>query len=363
LALAHGKQIDNKEKPPPFGSRPEVSIAEARRRRVEARRTLAQGIDPGQAKRRTAPGFEAIAREWIARHLAPKAEKHRVSVARRLERDILPFLGDRPVDEITAPEVLAVVRRIEARGALETAHRALQNIGQVLRYAVATGRAKQDVTAFLRGALPPVPVRRMPASADDPDRVGEILRALQGFRGGHVVATALLLPYLFVRPGELRMMRWEEVALEAGLWRFTASKTRTDHIVPLSRQTRALLAALRPLTSPLPGGWVFPNGRTALRPLSDAALNAALRRLGIDTRAELTSHGWRAIARTMLHERLGFAAEVIEAQLADRVPDALGRAYNRARFLDERTKMMQAWADFIDGLRQASPPDRRAPRG
>jgi integrase len=234
----------------------------------------------------------------------------------------------------------------------------------VLRYAIATGRVKQDVTAFLRGTLPPVPVRHMSAPADDPDRVGEILHALEGFRGGHVVATAhMLLPYLFVRLGELRTLRWAEVDLEAGVWRFTASKTKTEHVVPLSREARALLAALRPLTAPLPGGWVFPNGRTALRPLSDAALNTGLRRLGIDTRSELTSHGWRAIARTMLHERLGFAAEVIEAQLAHRVPDALGRAYNRTRFLDERTKMMQAWADFIDGLRAASPRDRRARRG
>ena len=357
-------RFDGREKRLAFGAWPEVSLAQARARRADARRLLAEGIDPGQARRRAAPSFDTVAREWIGRHLARKAEKHRVSVARRLERDVLPFLGDRPVDEITAPEVLDVVRRIEARGALETAHRALQNIGQVLRYAVATGRAKQDVTAFLRGALPPVPVRHMPAPADNPDRVGEILRALEGFRGGHVVATALLLlPYLFVRPGELRMMRWEEVDLDAGLWRFTATKTKTDHVVPLSRQARALLAALRPLTAPLPGGWVFPNGRTALRPLSDAALNAALRRLGIDTRAELTSHGWRAIARTMLHERLGFAAEVIEAQLAHRVPDALGRAYNRTRFLDERIKMMQAWADFIDGLRAGLPRDRQAPHG
>jgi integrase len=341
-----------KEKRLALGAWPEVSLAEARRRRAEARQTLAMGIDPGAAGRRTAPTFETVAREWMARHLAAKAETHRVSVARRLERDVLPFLGDRPVDAITAPEVLEVVRRIEARGALETAHRALQNIGQLLRYAVATGRAQQDVTAFLRGALPPVPTRHMPAPADDPDRVGEILRAIEAFRGGHVVATALcLLPYLFVRPGELRMMRWADVDLDAAEWRFTASKTKTDHVVPLSRQACALLAGLRPITGSLPGGWVFPNGRTASRPLSDAALNAALRRMGIDTRSELTSHGWRSIARTMLHERLGFPPEVIEAQLAHRVPDPLGRAYNRTRFLDQRRAMMQAWADYLDELR------------
>jgi integrase len=356
---------DGKEKRLALGRWPEISLAEARRRREEARRRLAHGADPADARAASVVTFHMVAEEWSGRYLATKAETHRVSVARRLARDILPHIGDRPVAAITAPQVLAIARQIEARGAIETAHRAVQNIGQVLRYAVATGRAEADVTASLRGALAPVPTRHMAAPADDPERVGEILRALQAFRGSAAVAAALrLAPYLFVRPGELRTMKWQDVDLDRAEWRFTASKTRTDHIVPLPRQAVQILADLAPLTRGLPGGFVFPNGRTTMRPLSDAALNAALRRLGIDTRAELTSHGWRAVARTMLHERLGYPAEVIEAQLAHRVPDALGRAYNRTRFVDQRRKMMQQWADFLDGLRDGAtaPPTATAPR-
>lgn len=350
-----------KEKRMALGRWPELSLAEARRRRDEARRLLAIGADPARPQRSSAPTFAEVAAEWMARHLANKADAHRISVFRRLHRDILPFLGERPVDAITAPQVLAVARQIEARGAIETAHRALQNIGQVLRYAVATGRAEADVTTSLRGALAPVRVRHMAAPADDPARVGAILRAIDAFEGGHVVGAALrLLPYLFVRPGELRTMRWADVDLDAAEWRFTASKTRLDHVVPLPRQAVAILAALKPITGRM-SVFVFPNGRTPARPLSDAAINAALRRLGIDTRAELTGHGWRAVARTMLHERLGFAADVIEAQLAHRVPDALGRAYNRTRFLDQRRQMMQQWADFLDGLRASRPGEAPAP--
>lgn len=346
-----------REKRLALGRWPEVSLAEARRRREEARRSLAHGTDPTEARATAAVTFRLVAVEWGERYLTTKAEKHRVSVSRRLARDILPYLGDRPVAEIAAPEVLALACRIEARGAMETAHRAVQNVGQIMRYAVATGRAEADPTASLRGALAPVPTRHMAAPADDPARVGEILRAIEAFRGSAVVAAALrLAPYLFVRPGELRTMRWQDVDLDRAEWRFTASKTRTDHVVPLARQAVAILADVAPLTRDLPGGWVFPNGRSVLRSLSDAALNAALRRLGIDTRKELTSHGWRAVARTMLHERLGFPAEVIEAQLAHRVPDALGRAYNRTRFLEQRRAMMQAWADYLDTLRAGSTP-------
>jgi len=224
-----------KEKRLAFGAWPEVSLAQARARRADARRVLAEGIDPGQARHRAAPRFEAVAREWIGRHLPPRPK----SIAYRSRGDTNATCCPSSATGRWTRSLRSMCSKSSAasrRGPLETAHRALQNIGQVLRYAVATGRAKQDVTAFLRGALPPAPVRHMPAPATDPDRVGEILRALEGFRGGHVVATALmLLPYLFVRPGELRIIRWEEVDLEAGLWRFTAAKTKTDHIVPLSR--------------------------------------------------------------------------------------------------------------------------------
>lgn len=343
-----------------LGAYPAVSLKEARIKRDEARAHLAAGRDPGAVKQAeklraaalAADSFEVVAREWIDRHLSTKAESHRDKVIRRLERDVFPFLGRRPIAEISAPEILAVLRRIESRGVLETAHRAQQNIGQVIRYAVATGRATNDPTQALRGALPPYKPEHMAAPADDPAAVGTILRAMDAFKGGPIVAAALeLLPLVFCRPGELRTMRWEQIDFDAALWRYTVSKTQTEHIVPLSRQALAVLRDLQPLTGHLPGGWVFPGGRSPMQPLSDAAINASYRRLGIDTRNELTGHGWRAVARTLLHERLGFAPEVIEHQLAHRVPDALGTSYNRTKFLSERKRMMQKWADYLDKLK------------
>lgn len=347
-------RFGGKEKRLALGAWPAVSLKTARQKAAEAKGRLADGTDPGEARkaaqRLASDSFEAIAREWIARHLAGKADSHRSRVVSRLERCVFPYLGARPVAEISAQDVLAVARRIESRGAIETAHRAVQNVGQALRYAVATGRAVNDPTAALRGALTPAKPQHMAAPADDPARVAEILRATEAFKGGPVVHAALrLLPLLFCRPGELRTMQWADVDLDAAEWRFTTSKTRTEHLVPLSRQALAILRELHPLTGH--GRYVFPSARGAGRPMSDAAINAAYRRLGIDTRTELTGHGWRAVARTLLHERLGFAAEVIEHQLAHAVPDALGRAYNRTKFIDERRRMMQTWADHLDTLR------------
>ncbi len=340
-----------------LGAYPNVGLKEARAKRDEAKALVAAGQDPSDAKRQekvraaalAADSFEAVAREWFDRHLSTKAAGHRDKIIKRMERDVFPYLGRRPVSAITAPEILAVVRRIESRGTLETAHRAQQNIGQIIRYAIATGRAESDPTPSLRGALPPTKGGHMAAPADDPKAVGGMLRAFDAFKGGPVVRVALLLlPYLFCRPGELRTMRWEQIDFQAAEWRYTTSKTNSDHVVPLSHQAVALLRDLEPLTGHLPGGWVFPGGRSPLRPMSEAAINAAYRRLGIDTKTELTGHGWRAVARTMLHERLKFPVEVIEHQLAHAVPDALGRAYNRTRFLEERKAMMQAWADYLD---------------
>jgi len=350
-------RIGGKEKLLALGAYPDVGLRDARDRRDAARKLLAAGVDPGEARKaekasRAAEtdSFEVVAREWFIRYLETLAPGHRAKVISRFERDIFPWIGSRPVAQIRAPEILAVVRRIEPR-ALETAHRSLQNIGQVIRYAVTTGRADADPTPALRGALRPM-VRKHMAAPTDPAAVGELLRVIDGYGGGPVVGGALrLLPLVFTRVGELRTMRWEQIDFEAKEWRYTATKTKTDHIVPLSRQAIAILKDLRPLTGHLVGGYVFPGGRSPKRAMSDMAINAAYRRLGIDTRTELTGHGWRATARTLLHERLGFAPDVIEHQLAHRVPDALGRAYNRTRFLDERREMMQRWADYLDSLK------------
>lgn len=343
-----------------FGVYPDVSLKQARERREQARKLLADGIDPGaqrqadKAERQAvaANTFEAIAREFIERRLTDKSAVHRGNVQRRLERDVFPYLGRRPVSAITAPEILDVARKLEARGAVESAHRALGNIGQVIRYAIATGRTEFDPTPSLRGSLSPVNPRNM-AAPTDPVAVGAILRALEAFQGGPVVqAAANLLPLVFCRPGELRTMKWADVDLEAAQWSYTVSKTKTAHVVPLSTQALAILRDLQPLTGHQPGGYVFPGGRSSLRPLSNAAINAALRRLGIDTKTELTGHGWRAVARTLLHEQLGYDPHVIEHQLAHAVPDALGTSYNRTKFLKERKAMMQRWADYLDTLRK-----------
>lgn len=345
-----------------LGLYPEVSLKAARSRRDEARALLAEGIDPSDARQMAKQAtkeaaestFQAVAEIWRDHYLATQSEAHQVrtwSIARRV---LLPYIGRRPIAEIKAPELLRALRITEDRGRIETAHRALNIAGQIFRFAVARGQAEADPTPALRGALKPTRPKHMPAPTD-PEAVAGLLRTFDAFEGGPVVASALrLLPLLFCRPGELRKMRWEDVDLQAGEWRYTATKTGMPHLVPLSRQAVALLDDLRPLTGHLPGGWVFPGGRSPLRPMSEAAINAAYRRLGIDTKTELTGHGWRAIARTLLHERLDYPAEVIEQQLAHAVPDTLGRAYNRTRFLQQRQEMMQAWADYLDRLKMGA---------
>lgn len=342
---------DGKEQMLSLGAYPDVPLSAARERRDELRRKIALGQDPALLRKAervaSAETFEALAREWLERFKTSWVESHAKRIQARLERDVFPWLGARPVAEITAPEVLAVARRVESRGALETAHRILYSIGQVMRYAVATGRAQADPTASLRGALPPPPVRHMPAPTT-PAQVAAILRGLEAFAGTLQVGTALrLLPMLFCRPGELRAMKWAELDFDRAEWRYTASKTGVDHLVPLPRQAVALLRELQLLTGR--GEYVF-AGRPG-RPISDAAINAALRRMGFDTQNEITGHGWRAVARTLLAEELGYRPEVIEQQLAHKVPDALGRAYNRTKFIAERRKMMQDWADYLERIK------------
>lgn len=345
-----------KEKRLSLGVYPAVSLKAARERRDEARRLLAEGVDPSENRKatkassleRSGNSFEVVAREWFASYMSGKSESHRDKVIRRLERDVFPWLGGRPVAEIVPPEILATVRRIEARGALETAHRALQNVGQVCRYAVATGRAERDPTQDLRGALPPVEEGHF-AAIIEPRAVGELLRAIEGFRGSLQVACALkLAPLLFVRPGELRKAEWKDIDLDAGEWRYFVTKTKSEHIVPLAPQALAILRELQPLSGHR--RFVF-TGRDPQKPMSEAAVNAALRRMGYDTKTEVTGHGMRAMARTLLHEELDFMPEVIEHQLAHRVPDSLGSAYNRTKFIAERRRMMAAWADYLDKLK------------
>ena len=350
-------RIDGKEKLLALGVYPETSLKDARDKRDEARKLLAQGIDPGEQRKaqkavHTAETetFEVIAREWFAKNRGAWAENHGNRVLRRLERDIFPWLGNAPIRFIDAPKLLGALRRIESRGAVETAHRALQNCGQVFRYAVATGRADHDPCGDLKGALPPVKGTHFSA-VTDPKQAAELLRAIDDYQGTFPVQCALkLAPLVFVRPGELRQAEWAHIDLDAAEWRYTATKTDTPHVVPLASQAVEILRALHPLTGQ--GRYVFPSARTpkGSRPLSDVALLAALRRMGF-SKDEMTTHGFRALARTVLDEVLGFRPDLIEHQLAHAVKDPNGRAYNRTAHLPERRNMMQAWADYLDGLK------------
>ena len=349
-------RFSGKRKTLSLGVYPDVGLKDARGRRDEARKLIADGIDPGENRKamksarsdRAANSFEVVAREWFAKQAPNWATSHADKIIQRLEKDVFPWLGGKPIAEIAAPELLAVLRRIESRGALDTAHRAHQNCGQVFRYAVATGRAARDPSGDLRGALAPAKHEHF-AAITEPAAVGELLRAIDGFKGTFIVQCALkLAPLFFVRPGELRKAEWRQFDLEKAEWRYVVTKTKSEHLVPLSSQAVTILRELHPLTGTK--AFVFP-GRDPQRPMSEAAINAALRRMGYDTKTEITGHGFRAMARTILHQEMGIRPEVIEHQLAHRVPDALGTAYNRTKFLSERRMMMQQWADGLDKLK------------
>ena len=352
-------RFDGKRKTPSMGTYPEVGLKAARDKRDDARRLLSEGIDPGEhrkiakATRAEAVGnaFEVIAREWYAKKLPVWSQATADKAMEHLAGNVFPWIGTRPITDITAPELLTVIRRIEERGALETAQRCLQRCGEVFRYAIATGRAERNPAADLRGALTPKRVKHH-AAITDPAQVAELLRAIDGFKGTLIVQCALRLsPLVFVRPGELRQMKWAEIDQERTEWRIPAErmKQRREHIVPLSQQALAILEALRPLTGHREH--VFIGARDYSRPMSGAAINAALRRMGYDTKTEITGHGFRAMARTILHEELGIDTAIIEHQLAHSVPDALGEAYNRTKILKERKAMMQRWADYLDKLK------------
>jgi integrase len=350
-------RFGGKRKTISMGTYPETSLKDARDKRDTARKQLAQRIDPSEnrkamkaAQQAQTDTFEVVAREWLGKFSAEWSEKHKLNTLAILAKDLFPWLGKRPMREITAPELLACLRRTESRGALDTAHRARQVCGQVFRYAVATGRADRDPTGDLKGALPPVKQKHFPSIVDS-QAIGGLLRAIDGYQGQFATCCALrLAPLVFVRPGELRKAEWSEIDLDAALWCIPAGrmKMKEPHIVPLSTQAVAILRELRPLTGN--GRYLFPSPRTPDRPMSDNGILSALRRMGI-AKDEMTGHGFRAMARTVLDEVLGFRVDYIEHQLAHAVRDTNGRAYNRTAHLPERKAMMQAWADYLDGLK------------
>jgi integrase len=349
-------RFGGKEKRIGLGKYPDTGLKAARERRDEARKLLASGVDPSAHRKAqkdsrafvASNSFEVVAREWFSKKASGWAPSHAKTVIARLENDIFPYLGGRPISEITAPDLLGVLRLVEKRGALETVRKELNICGQVFRYGIITSRAARDPSGDLKGAFESPKTQHF-AAVTNPQRVGELLRILDGYTGGLVVRCALrLAPLVFVRPGELRRARWADVDLEKAKWSFAASKTNLPHIVPLSTQAIAILQEIQPLTGHRE--WVLTSGRSPLRPMSENAILAALRALGID-KEEMSGHGFRAMARTILDEVLGVRPDLIEQQLAHAVKDPLGRAYNRTKFLEERHQMMQQWADYLDGLK------------
>lgn len=350
-----------KEKLLSFGAYPEISLSDARNRREEARKLLANDVDPSEIRKakkaaivaETENSFEVVAREWHSKFSSTWSPSHAETTLRRLQADVFPVLGEKPVNEIKAPELLAMLRRIESRGALETAHRIRTICGQVFRYAVATGRAERDPAADLKGALPPYKKSHL-AAITDPKEVAPLLRAIDEYKGSFVVKCALQLASLvFVRPGELRQAEWMEIDFEVAEWNIPAErmKMKVAHLVPLSRQAVAILKELEPLTGR--SRYLFPCHRSYARPMSNNAINAALRRMGFD-KDEMTGHGFRAMARTILDEVLQVRPDFIEHQLAHAVKDPNGRAYNRTAHLKERRKMMQTWADYLDEIKSGA---------
>ncbi|MBZ0103104.1 MAG: integrase arm-type DNA-binding domain-containing protein [Thermoanaerobaculia bacterium] len=330
-----------------LGKFPEVSLAAARDRHHEARKALAQGRDPGAETPDAA--FAAVAERFAeSRSWTPQQCRH---FLRRLEIDLFPYLGSLPVGAITAPQLRECLARIEDRGAIETAHRVLRSGGQVFRYAIAQGLAQHDPSAALRGMLSPVEVTHH-AAITDPAEFGELLRAIEGYRGDPATRAALrLAPLVFVRPGELRAAEWGEFDLAARVWLIPASrmKGKRDHLVPLSRQAVEIVKEMFQ-RRPADGRYMFAGLRTPDRPMSEGTLAAALRRLGY-SKTQMTWHGFRASARTLIVEHLKVPAEIVERQLAHGPRTALGRSYDRTEFLAERVDMMRRWADLLDFLR------------
>jgi integrase len=347
-----------KEKRISVGVYPDVGLKKARDRRDEMRKLVADGIDPSAARKQeklmaldaALNTFEAVAREWFEKHSLNWEATYSVKLLARLEANVFPWLGHRPIRDIKAPELLSVLRRVESRGVLETAHRLMNYCGNIYRYAVATGRAERDISADLRGALPPSTPRHH-ASVTDPEGVAALLRAIDGYRGSNVTRYALqLAPLVFVRPGELRKAEWIEIDLEAGEWRIPAErmKMKTKHIVPLSSQAVAILRALQPLTGK--GRYVFPGARSRERCMSENTVNGGLRRLGWSG-SEMTGHGFRSMASTLLNEQ-GWNRDAIERQLAHSERNSIRAAYNYAEHLPERRRMMQAWSDYLNTLKR-----------
>ena len=348
-------RFDGRENRLSLGIYPDVTLKEARRKRDELRTLATQGINPGEERKahkasmesKKANTLEAVAKEWIAKHSPRWSSANTKKITSIFEKNIFPWIGQKTMTNITVQDLLETLKKIDERGASHTAHRALSDCNRVFRYGVVTGRVANNPCDNLQGALAPIK-RGHFAAKTEPKELGPLLRMFDDYQGSPTVRCALkMAPLVFVRPGELRHMKWKDIDFEKKEWRYQVTKTKTEHIVPLARQTLEILQKIRPLTQK--GTYVFHSDRSSERPLSDNALLAALRRMGIG-KDELSIHGFRATARTILDEVLEFRPEYIEHQLAHCVKDPLGRAYNRTKHLEKRRVMMQKWADYLDGV-------------
>lgn len=344
--------FQGKQKTISYGVYPEITMAEAVAKWEQDRKILRDGADPAEHRKVSAggkPTFERVTREWFKKRSTIWVDGYSIKVIQQIELHLIPYLGSRPMDEIMAPELLRVLRRVEDRGTIDAVHRLRSILSQIFRYGVATGTCDRDPAADLKGAFTPRQKKHM-ATITDESGIGALLRVIDGYAGQFVTLCALRLsPYVFVRPGELRRAEWQEIDAEAANWTLPPEKMKTKqkHVVPLSRQALAIIEDLRPLTGR--GQYLFPSVRTNSRPMSENTVNGALRRLGIG-KDEFTGHGFRAMASTRLHE-LGWPHDVIELQLAHRIGSSVSQAYNHSQKIDERRQMMQAWADYLDGLK------------
>ena len=349
-------RFEGKENRISLGIYPDIGLKEARVKHIEVRKQVAEGISPSSVRKATkaatkdrqANSFEIIARMWLTQYAAKLSSATADKNLRLFERDIFPWIGGRPIAELRPKEILDTAKRIASRGAVDTAKRAIQLCGQVFQQAVEDEVVLSDPTRDIRRSIKP-PKDKHFASFTEPKDVAELLRAIDAFKGSFVVMSAIkLAPLVFVRPGELRTAKWSDIDLIENEWRYLVTKTNTKHLVPLSTQALAILKDIQPLTGQ--GEYVF-EGRDPKKPMSDGTINAALKRMGYDTKTQITGHGFRAMARTILHERLNIDPHIIEHQLAHSVPDALGTAYNRTKFIEQRKVMMQQWADYLDELK------------
>lgn len=354
------RKNDGKESLLTFGSYPAITLEQARKMRDEARAQKAVGIDPGVARQEEKAErvksarntFEAVTREWIEIHSTKvkPASMHIYEVL--LDKFVFPIIGKRPIGEMKGPDFLELLRGVEAQGQLYSAKRIAILCGMIMRFAVATGRAEIDPLPSVRGCLRAHKTKHF-VTMTDPKEVGRLLRTIDAYPGSLVVSSALkTAPYVFVRPGELQQARWADIDFDACEWRYTTSKTGTPHIVPLAPQVMRILKTLYAYTGHQE--WVFPHNWQKGKPMAKTALLAALRAMGI-TREEMTPHGFRAMARTLLDEVLGERYDLIEHQLAHMVRDPNGRAYNRTQHLAERHRMMERWAMYLDSLRNERP--------